>query len=413
MRAVYRHIMDTLPANEELCEPISIDYTKSLRMILQYAPHTEHLMAEAWEALAKYCCDHVNKQLGIVEEADGEEEEEEDEARELEVRSSRRGSRASVPRDSLTSSSGRRNPAAQAFESTGRLPMAFTARLTHVSEELLMCLQYLLSAPNAPILPNVQMLSTTLLGFLKSQQTSTRAHQHVFSSINHVLNVVTANDLGITTKICNDIVPIISRLWDTKSPGLRDEMIVTFMHCQPHIRVEIRVTPKENPLRVAVENLFESLCSEYIARSDREILQLDYVVFPSPASASHSTSPLRLRAVALTNIDHDPRLEQTWMVPSLIATMVEMLDISGSTSKKTADGAPKRQRIYDRSAEMMRYVRSMNAPRKFLALQVMSFLADINGIDEEEFPSIIQDLNGACSDDNPLIIAWALIAIGR
>jgi len=62
---------------------------------------------------------------------------------------------------------------------------------------------------------------------------------------------------------------------------------------------------------------------------------------------------------------------------------------------------------------MMRYVRSVNAPRKFLALQVISFLADIKGIDEEEFPSIMQDLNGACSDDNPTIIAWALIAIGR
>jgi len=162
-----------------------------------------------------------------------------------------------------------------------------------------MCLQSLLSAPNAPILPNVQMISTTLLGFLKSQQTSTRAHQHVFSSLNHVLNVVTGNDLGMASRICNNIIPIINRLWDTKSPRLRDEMIVAFMHCQPHIRIGIRVSPKDNPLSTAVENLFESLCNEYITRSDREILQLDHVVFPSPASTSHNTSPLPPRIIAL------------------------------------------------------------------------------------------------------------------
>jgi len=407
--AVYQHIIHTQPTNEALCEPISIDYAKSLRMMLQYAPHTEHLKADAWEVLAQYCCIHVNLQLGIEEEADPQAEQ--DKVGELEVRGLRRGSLSPAPRASP--SGGNPPTPAHSFESSARLRVAHSARLTHVSEELLTCLRCLLSTPNAPILEHAQMISTTLLGFLKSQQTPTRAHQNVFSSLNYLLNVVTANDLGMTTNICSDIVPNIGRLWETKSPGLREEMIITFMHCQPHIGVGIRVSPNDSQLKVAVENLYETLCAEYIARSEREILQLDHVTFPSPSSSSRNNNPLCLRAMALINFDRDPRLEQTWMVLALIATMVDMLDISGATNKPQSDKTPKRQRIYDLSADMMRYVRSANTPRKFLALQVIPFLADIKGIDEVEFPSIIQDLSGACSDDNPNIIAWALIAIGR
>jgi hypothetical protein len=119
-----------------------------------------------------------------------------------------------------------------------------------------------------------------------------------------------------------------------------------------------------------------------------------------------------------TNVQN-ARAEQIWMIPSLIAMVVEMLDASGNSGRhshkkgETEGNRPKRQRMYDRFGELMRFVRSNNTPRKLLALQVITFLADLKGINEQEFPSIVQDLLEACSDDNSAITAWALTSIGR
>ncbi|KAF8249613.1 hypothetical protein K440DRAFT_203298 [Wilcoxina mikolae CBS 423.85] len=404
VRAVYNHIIDILPSGEKLCEPLSVDYVKALRVLFQYAPHTEHLLSDEWAVLAEFCCTNVKSQLGLPDEKEEEEEPEvEAEDRSPHVRET------VLLRES--SSTSRRSAA-------GGSQQQFTARLTHESEQLLLCLRNLLAAPNAPILAHIQMICDTLLGFLRSQRTYTRAHQHVFSSLNFVLNVVTTNNLALVNKVSVEIVPIINRLWDTKTPGLKDEMIISLIHCHPHIRARIRRT-EGRVLRTSIENLFEDLCSEYIARSDREILQLDDVTFPSPTGRPDSEVPLSLRAIALRTNVQNARAEQMWMIPSLIAMVVEMLDASSDSGRRsrkkgeTEGNRPKRQRMYDRFGELMRFVRSNNTPRKLLALQVITFLADLKGINEQEFPSIVQDLLEACSDDNPAITAWALTSIGR
>lgn len=408
VRAVYKHIVDLLPSGEGLCEPISVDYLKALRVLFQHTPHTEHLLPEEWDTLAEFCCTNARAQLKLPDSSEDDEEDgQEDTDMVLEDRGSRRRG-AVLARESSTAS--RRS-------ATGG-SQQFSSRLTHESEELLLCLRYLLAAPNAPILPRVQMISDTLLGFLRSQSTYTRAHHHVFSSLNLVLNVVTTNDIVLIDQVSDAIVPIISRIWDTKTPGLKDEMLVSLIYCHPYIRARIRRADGE-ALRRGVEDLFESLCAEYIARSDREILHLDDVAFPSPTDQPGHTIPHTLRSIALRHNAQNSRSEEVWAIPSLIARLVEMLDASSDLGKSAsvhveAGGTrKKRQRMYSRFAEVMRFVRSNNSSRKLLALQVISFLADLKGIDEAQFPSIMQDVLEASSDDNPSITAWSLVSFGR
>lgn len=409
VRAVYKHIIELLPSSEGLCEPISVDYLKALRVLFQHAPHTEHLLPEEWATLAEFCCTNAWSQLGLPDASDDDEDDSpEDTDMVLEDRGSRRRGPVLARENSVAS---RRSAAAGGSQQC-------SSRLTHESEELLLCLRYLLAAPNAPILPNVQIVSDTLLGFLRSQSTYTRAHQHVFSSLNLVLNVVTANDIVLMDKVSDEIVPIISRIWDTKTPGLKDEMIVSLIYCHPHIRARLRRADGE-ALRRSVEDLFERLCAEYIARSDREILHLDDVAFPSPTDMPDRTVPQSLRSMALRPNAQNPRSEEVWAIPGLIARLVEMLDASPDLDESApehieAAGARFfRQRMYSRFAEVMRFVRSSNSSRKLLALQVISFLADLRGIDEAQFPSIMQDILKASSDDNPAITAWSLASFGR
>jgi ataxia telangiectasia mutated family protein len=409
VRAVYNHIIDTLPCGEgdTFCEPISIDYVKALRVLFGYPPHTEHLAGD-WEIVAKFCCTHVGSQLGLVdrsdihEEGDGIEEVGEEMSRMTEARS----------KDSISTRTG---------SLTSRRSMTSTsqhhvARLSHESEELLMCLHHLLSAPNAPILLNAEMICETLLGFLRSQPSLTRAHQYVFSSLNYVLNVLTTNDIELVSRVSDEILPAISMIWETKMPGLKDEMVISLVYCLPYIRARLG-NPEMQSLRSSVENLFDNICNEYISRSDREILQLDDVEFPSPLRKFPSQDPLSLPVISLRTNPQNFRTEQIWMVPSLIAMMIEMLDASNPDKlikvNNENDNRLKRLRMYNRFEEIMRLARSTNASHRLLALQVIPFLANSGGINQEKFSFIIQDLYEACTDDNHAITGWALVAIGR
>jgi ataxia telangiectasia mutated family protein len=407
VQAVYRHILDIFPVGHTLGGSLSVDYFKALRVLFQYAPHTEHLPSENWEELANFCCAQVQSQLGLPD-TDQDDDVEMREMVEVEDRNPR-GRVLTLVHEDSNSSRG------SASGSGPRLPA--TVRLSHESEELLECLRYLLASPNAPVRANAEPVCNTLLGFFRSQPTETRAHQHVFSSLNYVLNVATTNDLALVHRVSEAILPVICRLWDTRTSGLKDEMIISLIYCQPHIRARIR-SSEGSALRKSVEDLFDTLWSEYISRADREMLQLDDLSFPSVIDEPAIMAPLSIRAISLRTNMQNPRAEQTWMIPNLLASLVEMLDVSSDYSRRTpenseSDGTRKRQRMYRESSEIMRFVRSNNIPRKLLALQVVSFLADLKGIDEEEFPSIMQDFQEACSDDNSAITGWALIAMGR
>lgn len=388
----------------ELCESLALDCIKALRVLYQYAPHTEHLKQKEWDQIAGLCCTHVSSQLGLDNEEKGEDGVAE---------GTSRGRAIVLVRENTTRS-----------RRTAGVPQISPAVLSHQSDELLGCLQSLLAAPNSPIQANQEMLLDTLLGFLGSQLTHTRAHQHVFSSLNLVLNVIATGDISLVTRVADEIVPVIGRIWDTKSTGLKNEMVITLMHCLPYIRARIR-TPEGKALRNSVENLLETLTSQYIGRLGRDILQLDDITFPSPVRKPEGNS-LSIRVIALRTNVQNSHAEQIWMMPCIIASLVKMLDICGEDDKCKDDevdkgledgdvdeSRKKRRRIYGQFSEMMRYVRSTGASRKLLALQVIPFLADNKGIDEKQFASILQDLQETCTDESPNITGWALVSIGR
>ena len=53
--AVVDHITDTLPVpGDGYCSPLRSDYLKSLRAILEYPSHVEHLRSKHWQSLADF-----------------------------------------------------------------------------------------------------------------------------------------------------------------------------------------------------------------------------------------------------------------------------------------------------------------------------------------------------------------------
>lgn len=409
-KAVYKHIVDILPqAGEGLCEPISLDYIKALHVCLEYAPHAEHLPGEDWEMIATFCCTHVESQLGLLNDndVDGDEDSDEDmDSREVLLI---RSSRPNLIRD--TSSASRISSPA---------PQSSNVRLNHNSEELLLCLQILLRTPNAPVVKNGEMTCKTVLGFLTSQQTVTRAHQPALSALNSILEAITTNDIALSTKVSEDIVPVINKMWGSKATATREQTIITLIYIQPYLRKIIRGPGAQaRALRRNLEALSEVVFGEYSARAERDQFQLDDLVFPNPCNVLDvETTPLGLPAYCLRN-DAPPRAEQQWIVPYLMAMIIDTLDRADgetiSRNKLDRQISSKRRRVSKHFDELLRNARSTVSSTKICALQTLPFLISDprRNMDQEEFSSVVMDLLNACSDDNPVVSSWAILSIAR
>ncbi|KAL0640814.1 Serine/threonine-protein kinase tel1 [Maublancomyces gigas] len=407
-KAVYKHIVDILPqAGEGLCEPISLDYIKALRVCLEYAPHTEHLPGEDWEMIATFCCTHVESQLGLL--GDGDENKDSDEDMDSREVLHVGNSRPNLVRD--TSSTSRISSPS---------PQVASVKLNHNSQELLLCLQILLRTPNAPVVRNSEMTCKTILGFLTSQGTVTNGHQAALSTLNSILETITTNNLALSTKIAEDIIPVISKIWGSKLVAIQEQMIITLIYIQPYLR-KIICSPgsQARNLRRKLEALSEVIFGEYTARAERDQFQLDDLVFPNPCKTLDAeTTPLGLPAYCLRN-DAPPRIEQQWIVPYLIAMIIDTLDRadSGTISRNRLDqqSSSKRRKVSKHFDELLRNVKSTILSPKICALQTLPFLisGSRRNMDQEEFSSVVANLLSTCSDDNPVISSWAILSIAR
>lgn len=400
-KALFNHILDTLPTSGgTLCEPLSLDYIRSLASCLGYATHAEHLLPDEWTKITIFCIKHLRMQAGLPDE-------EEPPAG---------GSQA--PRNEA----GRvllRNDSSNSRMSASQL----APRLSHESEELVVCLRNLLATSNAPILEVIDPACRMLLGFLDLQSTFSRAQQSAFSSLNSILATITTNSIEWVAKISDAIVPLVTRLWDTKAPGLKDELIISLVYCLPHIkqRLEDKVDPR---LRDNLDKLLDTLCSEYRDRPERDVLQLDDISFQS--SNEESLGALSVKSMYLGQ-SQEFRMEQGWATLNTIAQLIDILDGSDISkaprrsrrhSRNPSGDEPPRKRQQTSHTQFGALLRTIRSSReaishRLLALQVVPFLCELGGVDEEYFGSIIQDLYEACLDGAPTIVSWALIAIAR
>jgi len=63
--SVLDHIADTLPLRDgALCEPLKNDYLKVFRILLDYAPHGEHMRQKQWQSFVDFTLDCLSIILG-------------------------------------------------------------------------------------------------------------------------------------------------------------------------------------------------------------------------------------------------------------------------------------------------------------------------------------------------------------
>jgi ataxia telangiectasia mutated family protein len=387
VRAVLDHITDTLVNREApLFELLGVDYTKCLSTILHYPPHVEHLGVEEWEKAVNFC-------LSIIGVSDDEESQQSTWSR-----------HSSTLDDYLGVSGGRSTPSRMtpslAFREKPKGP-------TGAFEEALQCIKMLSGVPNAPIQDYAETMLRGLSRYVASSPVGGSGHQAAFASINTVVMRVIFDSSELVRETLLELVPVIRQHWATKLVGLKDELLATTIFVVSILTDAIRKTPSES-LMLAVEGLTNTLQSEYIRRAEKEILQVDELIFSSK-------TPTESRRFHLWPRLESTRSEHNWTVIWAMARLLELSEeLAERLSPSPIEGETpnKKPRLASKVDDVFRDSTGSYGIRRVCALQLTPFLFQHYAQVEPKI-SLLERLIPHILDDNPAISSWTMIAIAR
>lgn len=379
--AVIDHITDTLPvAGEAYCQPLSDDYPKILRAILEHAPHVEHLRDRKWRSLVDFLIQGISHYA-------------------LEEENPSSGTNAS------TLSQHSRNGRATSFrisQSSG--PRASRYEAGRPTEDLFFCLDRLTTSTNAPTMSRAKIIMDCLMRFFNSTSSGSALHQVAFSCLNNISTKVITEDSRLAESVVLEILPTIRRLWSSKNLLLRDEMLITLVLSSDIIQALPNTNPSDD-VRSSLSNLLEVMSNEYSRRSERDILQLDEISF---------TSDRMHQAMSLINFRI--RAEQTrgtfkWATISVLTSLA--LTVDRFSRGKTNETPSKRRKLTNSVDEVLRQSISASPLEKIRALQIINLLLSSSTDISDMFLSLIVQFTNQILDEDCTIAAWTMVSVSR
>ena len=381
--AVIDHITDTLPvAGEGYCSPLSNDYLKSLRAILEYPSHVEHLREKHWQSLSDFLVAGIKH--GSAEEASNKngasartESEDSRNSRYLSIRTSQQSSARSLGSQSTSSTT-----------------------------ELLISLSLLTSATNAPLMTRARSILPCLTDFLERATTS----QHdAFAAVNNVLSRAITEDISLARSAIFGLVPVIRRLWLTKSSVVRDQMIITLTLGHELLAPQDSTRLAENE-RLCLSNLFDALVLDYQRRNDRELLHMDDIRF----TETGESQPVGLQGIM--PVTESGRALSNWSVASIIASLAVAIDAFRSTEEmvEVSNETPrKRRKVATHVDDIISKALASTGSEKTSALQIIIFLMKGSERASEAVAiHILQFASGILEDDST-VASWSMLLFAQ
>ncbi|KAI9736136.1 MAG: Serine/threonine-protein kinase tel1 [Cirrosporium novae-zelandiae] len=391
VKALINHIIQCVPASDEdPCEPLSLDLVKSLRLLLEYQPHVEHLSSADWEALIDFCLDGMTVQhgqslsLSLIEE---------DSPESLSTETSRRG--VSLSRKSS-------NLGGQSKD----------YRASKEGEQFVFCIQQLVKAPNAPICQRSEVLLAGLLDYVSQSTSMEITCQAAFATLNSILSRIVIESIAQSKHVASMIIPLIKRLWHTRSSSLRDEMLMSLVFLRSPLR---RAIYDDNGFVVKsnVESLLELLQADYGRRSEKDQLQVEDINM----SSLSKSPPLGIQAFYLR--PGSLKSEPNWVIVDIMAFLIDLLsEADNETGVQLADRSQiledvpkKRQRVIVWIDELLRQTRMPQSTARISALQLLSFVAAKTIFSEEQADTVLDQLIPTILDANGVVASWGMLAM--
>jgi serine-protein kinase ATM len=378
-RALIIHITQLLEERRrDFTEQFSLEYAKALRIALDWSPHREHLLEEEWGDLVEFLVMVAGD--GMPTDVDLEAD--------------------SFPRSRQTGDS---------------------VRLKTETEEYITCIALLVSTPNAPVTSKADKIGDCLLRFLRTHPTLTRAHQPAYSALNSTINSVGTNEVETAALIAGQMIPIIHRQWSKiKQRNIRDQMLINLHYGLPLVRRSLRISeePQYMDSKKDLDQLVEMLLDDFKGGRDRDVLVLDDLRFSKDfRPVNLEKAPLSLRNFSL-RATGQPKEEQNWMIPKVIAELMNVLDLEASKRQPAEDPdevgySNKRTKITNYYMDLLLDGRSARATEKVAALQILAFMLEDRKLDANDIYELLGLLINIVNGDEGATADWAMIVAVR
>lgn len=390
VNAVLDHIVDTLPSNDEgFCVPIESHYLTIFRMILEHAPHVEHLRAKQWQTYVDFLLDGINMSMQTSLRDD------EDDV--LSVSS----------RQTTTTSSRARTVPFRSQSSNG--PLSEEASAGPVAE-LLVSLNHLTSVTNAPLMSRTTQISDTMLSWIETTQ---RLHEGAFEVLNNIIPLILTENVALATSIFNQVSGPIQRLWNTKTETLKPQMIVTLYYLR-HVYTDDSFEELSID-RSMLDSLITTIWSDLDKSNDlnksidQDLLHIDDLSFVK----IENPPPLSLRGISPAS--EGSRITTDWSTFSVLASLIIGLDGRKQISDLNdgSEGPRKRRKIESPITEVFHRAYNSTGRTRIVTMQLALFIIDQTGGVSSDVSAQIRRLGDFLAEDDLLTISWLFILLAR
>lgn len=401
VKAIVDHITQTVPTSDSgYCEPLAAEYFKSLRIVLEYQPHPEHLSKDEWHEVFDFCNETLHD---LNATSNGKN------AQSLNENSSKDSfniclSRSATP--GTVSDNGRQasNRSAQHL---------VKLNLKRSVEDIVLCLKHLMSASNSPVLEKAQTTLENLCELLALSSRPGVLLQSVFEAINSIISRIMTDNVDLTLHTIGNLLPHIRRFWETKSRSLKDHMLVSLLYGEVYFFRLVSVD-ETGDCKPDLHRLLQVFRQEYCKRPEREQLQLEDLDLPDhPLEADR---PLCIHAFELRSAAL--KAEQPWFVLYISASIVLVLSAWDAArgrfhENNTLEHPPKRRKLNSPVNDLLELTKTSEMLDRLFALQVLAFVFDKLVVDIDNLQHYIESLLSCLSDDTANIVSWALLALAR
>ena len=405
VKALVEHIIQTLPtADGGYCEPLIADYLRALAALLGYKAHPEHFLGDDWHEVVDFC---VQATRDLIRPSEPNESGLSNGGRFLNgSRSNRDGdSRSATP--STIGDYGRKS-------SNNISQRAADFQLKGSDDQIVLCLQHLVSVPNAPVSDRADVVLATLVAMLQSYPKVSSTQQAAFECINSIMSRIVAINIDLPLQTMKRVLPLLRQFWEPKEGAATfNDTMLAFLSYGEVLLSRMISEDQTGDCNTTLQALIEVLRNDYCSRRHRGQLQLDDLVLLDPSCSTSRQMPLSTRTIQI-RLD-GLRAESPWCLISRSATMMVALEKAAVAREVPLDGDEvqdsKRQRLEHPMDEILHHVKGTLVPEKLYGLQMLLFIYDILPFDEGTLQCHLDALLPCLSESDSSIVSWAMLAM--
>ena len=400
LRALLDHVVQTFNSPDNTpCEPLALDYARSLKALLSFHAHVEHLSQMEKNHVAHFCVENIKTLRSELpdDEADPG------------IDPISGGVATSSGLGYRSSRSHLKEPLANSQQ--GR------SLMKQVAEEMVSCLSLLTAAPNAAMGGRSSEMLWALIHFLQTTASTRQSHQDAFAGINHILSWSRTENTVLVLQAIGQLSCLVSKYWNARaSASLKDEMLIALLYLRPYVLCLMQ-KEIEHPLRSDLISAFHALRDEYCKRHERDQLHLEDLKLGFGRLDDRTRTSIQCPIYSLRHAS--TRAEAAWTTVSIMATLY---DLSSQESDETYASDPeddhspnrrprKRRRISSELEAALQALTNDLAPNRITALQTLLFSSQQKACSGVLLERIIDALLAICADDNVSVASWAFLTM--